>query len=117
MFSIISAVWPHVSDSYQWHMSQNFITVSSNYRSELYKCETLFLCNYNMAYAQALDNFLQKCLIYRRSLEDTKLIKTTFTRCRYDLKTEQNHYGKASCLHDAGMKTIWRRYEMKMELL
>ena len=39
------------------------------------------------------------------------------TRCRYDLKTEQNHYGKASCSHDAGMKTIWRRYEMKTELL
>ena len=33
-------------------------------------------------------------------------IKTTFTRCRYDLKTEQNHYGKASCLHNASMKTI-----------
>ena len=31
-----------VSDSYQWHMSQNFITVRSNYRSELYKCETYF---------------------------------------------------------------------------
>ena len=48
----------------------------------------------------------------------------TFTRCRYDLETEQNHYGKASCSHDAwkpseyGMK--WERnscrYEMKTEL-
>ena len=40
-------------------------------------------------------------------LEDTqRKFKTTFTRCRYDLKTEQNHHGKASCSPDAGMKTI-----------
>ena len=52
------------------------------------------------------------------SLEDTqRKFKTTFTRFCYDLKTEQNHYGKASCSHNAGMKTIWRRYEMKTELL
>ena len=52
--------------------------------------------------------------------------QTTFTRCRYNLKTEQNHYGKASCSHDAGIEpcedgtkskpnSCW--YEMKTELL
>ena len=42
-------------------------------------------------------------IIYRL-IDDTA--KTMFTRCRYDLKTEQNLYGKASCSHDAGMKII-----------